>query len=123
MLTMAYGEEDAKTTGNYHEADGIINTQHGDFIKDNIIDLLNNNYGREYGKKFDFNTVTKDIISFTDYLNGLVQHLTSTVDGYKNDKDYDNLRTGKVKLFDINNENVQRIFDSLQLFVDRPSSK
>lgn len=110
LLTMALGEDIAKRAGNYHEADGIINTQNGSFIKDNIIDLLNNEYGRDYGKGFKFSDVTKDINSFTDYLNSLVRHLTSTVDGYKNDPDYDNLRSGKVNLFDPKDKNVQEIY-------------
>ena len=47
---MALGENTAKRVGDYHEADGI-NTQRWRVCKDNVIDLLNNQYAREYSKR------------------------------------------------------------------------
>jgi RHS repeat-associated core domain len=113
LITMALGANTAKRSGDYHERDGIFSDkQKGEFAKDNVIDLVNNEYGRDYAKGFKFSEVTKDINSFTEYLNGLVQHLTSTVDGWKDDKSYDKLRNGETKLFDAKDKNVQKIFES-----------
>ena len=48
LLSMALGTDAAKRIGDYHERDGIKNVQKGEFVKDNIIDLVNNEYGRDY---------------------------------------------------------------------------
>jgi hypothetical protein len=114
LTTMALGDNIAKRAGDYHERDGIKNIQKGESVKDNIIDLVNNEYGREYGKRFKFSEVTEDINSFTDYLNGLAQHLASTVDGMKDDKQYDKLRSGETKLFDAKDKNVQNIYNKVK---------
>ena len=102
-----------KDIGDYHEADGLgqnkkVSAQkYNGYIKDNIIDIVNNNYARDYGKKVDFEKATSSIENYTDFLNGLAQHISSTVDGYKNDKAFDGIRNGSVKVFDKNNETVK----------------
>lgn len=110
-IAMALGENTAQRVGDYHEADGI-NVQGGEFAKDNVIDLVNNQYAREYARGFEFSKVTKSAKAYAGYLNGLAQHLTSTVDGYKEDKAFDGIRSGKVKLFDANDKNFQKLYKS-----------
>ena len=112
MIAMSLGQKAAEMAGDYHERDAIVNAQDGSFIKDNVIDLLNNSYAREYAKGFNFNEVTKDINSFAGYLNGLVQHLTSTVDGYKEDKQFDALRSGEQKLFNSEDQNTKNLYEA-----------
>lgn len=56
--------------------------------------------------------MTSAINSFADYLNGLAQHLASTVDGVKDDKRFDGLRSGKITLFDSNDAHVKEIYKS-----------
>ncbi len=112
LIAMAQGENNAKRAGDYHEADGINNVQGGKFIKDNVIDLINNQYAREYSKDFNFAEVVKSPESFADYMNGLVQHITSTVDGYKDDKQFEEIRNGSTKLFDAKDENFQKVYES-----------
>ncbi len=110
-IALALGENTAKRVGDYHEADGI-DTQGGEFAKDNIIDLLNNEYAREYSKGFSFSEVTKNAEAYAGYLNGLAQHIASTVDGYKDDAAFDGIRSRDVKLFDASNENFQKLYES-----------
>src|SRR5690606_16285783 len=102
LIAMSLGDNIAKRVGDYHERDGIVNVQNGEFNKDNVVDLLNNDYARDYAKGFKFSDVTKDVGSFTNYLNGLAQHIASTVDGYKKDKSFDKIRSVEIKLFDAN---------------------
>ena len=108
---MALGENTAKRVGDYHEADGI-KVQGGEFAKDNIIDLMNNQYAREYSRGFKFSEVTKSAEAYAGYLNGLAQHIASTVDGYKEDSKFDGIRSGDVKLFDASDKNFQKLYDS-----------
>ncbi|MBK7908975.1 RHS repeat domain-containing protein [Candidatus Pollutiaquabacter sp.] len=110
-IAMALGENTAKRVGDYHEADGI-NTQGGEFAKDNVIDLLNNQYAREYSRGFRFSEVTKSAEAYAGYLNGLAQHIASTVDGYKEDSKFDGIRSGEVKLFDASDKNFQILYES-----------
>lgn len=42
-IALALGNNVAQKVGDYHEKDGI-NTQGGEFSKDNVIDILNNHY-------------------------------------------------------------------------------
>lgn len=115
LLTAGFGKGFAKGIGDYHEADGLeANKPKGSFIKDNIIDIVNNHYAREYGAGIDFDNATSSIDNFVDYLNGVSQHIASTVDGYKDDKSFDGIRSGKVKMFDKSNKAVQREYSTLQ---------
>jgi RHS repeat-associated protein len=112
-IAMALGEGTAKRAGDYHEADGIIgDKQKGAFAKDNVIDLLNNDYAREYSRGFKFSEVTKSAEAFAGYLNGLAKHVASTVDGYKEDKAFDSIRNDDMKLFDASDKNFQKLYDS-----------
>jgi RHS repeat-associated protein len=113
-LTLAYGENAAKALGDYHERDGIINVQDGKFAKDNVIDLINNEYARDYAKGFDFQQVMSSPENYADFLNGLAQHIANTVDGYKDDKSFDRIRSGEFKLFDANDESFGDLFKSVQ---------
>jgi hypothetical protein len=113
LITMALGKSAAQRSGDYHEKDGVFHpSQNGQFIKDNIIDLVNNEYARDYGKGFDFKEVVKNTDNFAEYLNGLVQHLTNTVDGYKEDRSFDKLRSGEIKLFNGNDKNFLKAYES-----------
>ena len=112
MIALAQGESNAKRAGDYHEADGINNVQGGEFIKDNVIDLLNNEYAREYSKDFKFNEVVSSPESFANYMNGLAQHIASTVDGYKDDQQFEGIRSGTTKLFDANDKNFQKVYET-----------
>ena len=110
---MAFGKTVAKMASDYHERDNILmKSNERNFSKDNVIDLVNNEYVREYGNKFDFNTVTKDLNSFTEYLNGVVQHVLSTVDGYSKDERFKDLASGQKKLFKSNDKQVKEIYKS-----------
>ena len=112
-IAMALGEGTAKRVGDYHEADGIFSDQqHGKIAKDNIIDLLNNEYAREYARDFNFNDVMKSAESYANYLNGLAQHITSTIDGYSHDSAFDGIRSGEIKLFDPCDNDFLKLYES-----------
>jgi hypothetical protein len=111
---MRYGESLAKDAGDYHEADGIINVQSGKFSKDNVVDLVNNHYAREYAKGFDFDKVTQSLDAFVGYLNGLARHVVSTVDGYSGDHSYDNIRSGKTNIFNAGDPKVKELYNAVQ---------
>ncbi|WP_443938770.1 RHS repeat domain-containing protein [Pedobacter sp. MW01-1-1] len=116
LLTASNGKQFAKDIGDYHEADGLtVNSQLSaqnfkGYIKDNIIDLTNNHYARMYGEKIDFKKVISSIDNYTDFLNGVAKHIATTVDGYKNDKSFDGIRNGSVKLFDKKDKDIQEQF-------------
>ena len=110
-ITLALGADIAKRVGDYHEKDGI-EVQKGEFAKDNVIDLLNNHYAREYAKDFDFKEVTKDAESYANYLNGLAKHIVSTVDGYKDDAAFDSIRSGETKIFGAKNGGLKELYNS-----------
>ncbi len=111
-IAMALGENTAKRAGDHHEMQGIKIFQGGEFKKDNIIDLMNNQYAREYSRGFKFSEVTKSAEAYAGYLNGLAQHIASTVDGYKEDSKFDGIRIGDVKLFDASDKNFQELYES-----------
>ncbi|MBL0744974.1 RHS repeat domain-containing protein [Chryseolinea lacunae] len=104
LVTSAFGEEFAKEAGDFHERERGFSADN----RDDAADLINNAYGRDFGKNFDINELAKSPENVAGFLNAAsVQILKSTE--YGNDKSISKIISGQEKIFSSDSKVVKQL--------------
>ena len=102
VMTSAFGADKAKQFGDLKELHDM--PLFSNFKLDAKVDLINNMYGRQYAimNKISLSDFLTSEEASANILNDISVHILKSIDEYKNNPAYQDIISGKVKIFEAN---------------------